>query len=201
MREFTRFFLIVIILQWSGHQSAQPLGPNAKYIDSILPLLKNMPEDAVKVNQLERLSVMYIEINPDSAILFGKLGDSIAEKSHYYEGQIRCLTNITFAHIMHSNWAVAERKRSQPEGYNPEITVSTRKKGDRVEICISDNGIGIPEKLLNKIFQPFFTTKPSGQGAGLGLSLSYDILKAHGGELIVNTKEGEGTVFTIQLPV
>jgi two-component system NtrC family sensor kinase len=97
--------------------------------------------------------------------------------------------------------AVAERKRNHPDGYNPEVTVSTRKTGDLVEIRISDNGIGIPEKLLQKIFQPFFTTKPSGEGTGLGLSLSYDVVKAHGGELKVNTKEGEGTVFTIQLPV
>ncbi len=60
--------------------------------------------------------------------------------------------------------------------------------------------IGIPEKLLDKIFQPFFTTKPSGEGTGLGLSLSYDIVRAHGGDLKVITKEGEGTTFTIQLP-
>ena len=96
---------------------------------------------------------------------------------------------------------MAEKKRNHPDGYNPEVTVSTRKSGDLVEIRISDNGVGIPEKLLQKIFQPFFTTKPSGEGTGLGLSLSYDIIKAHSGELKVNTKEGEGTVFTIQLPV
>ena len=70
----------------------------------------------------------------------------------------------------------------------------------RVEIKVSDNGNGIPQKVLDKIFQPFFTTKPTGQGTGLGLSLSYDIVKAHGGELKVETKEGEGTAFIIQLP-
>ncbi|HQW03561.1 MAG TPA: ATP-binding protein, partial [Saprospiraceae bacterium] len=62
-------------------------------------------------------------------------------------------------------------------------------------------GPGIPAHILDKIFQPFFTTKPTGQGTGLGLSLSYDIVKAHGGELKVETKEGEGSVFTILLPV
>jgi len=71
----------------------------------------------------------------------------------------------------------------------------------RVEISVSDNGPGIPNHLLDKIFQPFFTTKPTGQGTGLGLSLSYDIVKAHGGELKVETKQGEGSVFIIQLPV
>ena len=77
-----------------------------------------------------------------------------------------------------------------------------RGTGDlRVEISVRDNGPGIPAHILDKIFQPFFTTKPTGQGTGLGLSLSYDIVKAHGGELKVETKEGEGSVFTIQLPV
>jgi len=70
-----------------------------------------------------------------------------------------------------------------------------------VIIAVADNGTGIPQKALDKIFQPFFTTKPTGQGTGLGLSLSYDIVKAHGGVLNVETKEGEGTVFTIELPV
>jgi signal transduction histidine kinase len=84
--------------------------------------------------------------------------------------------------------------------YEPTVSVSTKKVGDKVEIKVADNGNGIPQKLLDKIFQPFFTTKPTGQGTGLGLSLSYDIVKAHSGELKVETKEGEGSTFTIQLP-
>jgi len=64
-----------------------------------------------------------------------------------------------------------------------------------------DNGNGIPQKVVDKIFQPFFTTKPTGQGTGLGLSLSYDIVKAHGGEIKVNTKENEGSEFIIELPL
>ncbi len=70
-----------------------------------------------------------------------------------------------------------------------------------VLITVKDNGNGIPKKVMDKIFQPFFTTKPAGQGTGLGLSLSYDVIKAHGGELKVETKEGEGATFTISLPV
>ena len=85
--------------------------------------------------------------------------------------------------------------------HNPTVWVSTKKVGDKVFISVRDNGPGIPQKILDKIFQPFFTTKPTGQGTGLGLSLSYDIVKAHGGELRVETKEGEGTEFIIQLPV
>jgi signal transduction histidine kinase len=85
--------------------------------------------------------------------------------------------------------------------YEPTVSVSTKKINDKVEIKVCDNGNGIPQKVLDKIFQPFFTTKPTGQGTGLGLSLSYDIVKAHGGELKVETKEGEGSEFIISLPV
>jgi two-component system NtrC family sensor kinase len=85
--------------------------------------------------------------------------------------------------------------------YEPAVSVSTKKYGNRVEIRVSDNGNGIPEKVVDKIFQPFFTTKPTGQGTGLGLSLSYDIIKAHGGEIKIATKEDEGTTFIIQLPI
>jgi len=90
--------------------------------------------------------------------------------------------------------------------YEPTVSVSTKKVGDkpdsyRVLISVKDNGNGIPQKILDKIFQPFFTTKPTGQGTGLGLSLSYDIIKTHVGELNVKTTEGEGTEFIISLPM
>ncbi|MFI5185332.1 MAG: sensor histidine kinase, partial [Chitinophagales bacterium] len=85
--------------------------------------------------------------------------------------------------------------------HEPTVWVGTRKVGDKVLISVRDNGPGIPQKVLDKIFQPFFTTKPTGQGTGLGLSLSYDIIKAHGGEIKVETKEREGSKFIIQLPL
>ena len=85
--------------------------------------------------------------------------------------------------------------------YEPTVSVNTKKINDKTEIRVTDNGNGIPQKVLDKIFQPFFTTKPTGQGTGLGLSLAYDIVKAHGGELRVETKEGEGSVFIISIPV
>jgi signal transduction histidine kinase len=84
--------------------------------------------------------------------------------------------------------------------FKPLVTVSTKKTESDIQISVSDNGPGIPESIKDKIFQPFFTTKPTGQGTGLGLSLSYDIVKAHGGELKVETKAGEGTEFIITLP-
>ena len=103
-------------------------------------------------------------------------------------------------------YVVREKKQMNIPGYEPTVTVSTApitlpSGGRGVEICVTDNGNGIPQKAKDKIFQPFFTTKPTGQGTGLGLSLSYDIVtKGHGGELNVETKEGEGTTFTIVLP-
>ncbi len=87
------------------------------------------------------------------------------------------------------------------EHYEPTVTVSTKKVDGKIEIHVRDNGVGISQKVVDKIFQPFFTTKPTGQGTGLGLSLSYDIIKAHGGEIKVETKEGEGAEFVIQLPL
>jgi len=106
--------------------------------------------------------------------------------------------------ITNAFYAVMEKKKLQPAdgGYEPTVSVSTKKFDNKIEINVRDNGIGIPQKALDKIFQPFFTTKPTGQGTGLGLSLSYDIVtKGHGGELKVKTKEGEYTEFSIILPV
>jgi two-component system NtrC family sensor kinase len=97
-------------------------------------------------------------------------------------------------------YAVHQREKMNASNYHPEVTVSTRKIDDKVRIEVGDNGAGIPEKIKDKIFQPFFTTKPTGQGTGLGLSLSYDIVKAMGGEIRVDSKIGEGTVFAILLP-
>jgi two-component system NtrC family sensor kinase len=98
-------------------------------------------------------------------------------------------------------YAVNEKKKQQPNGYEPAISVSTNKIGNKPTITVRDNGNGIPQKVIENIFQPFFTTKPTGQGTAFGLSLSYDIIKAHGGEIKVNTKENEGSEFIIELPL
>ena len=112
--------------------------------------------------------------------------------------------------ITNAFYAVTEKKSnytttSAVGEYEPAVTVATKKLTllsgvAGVRISVADNGNGVPQKILDKIFQPFFTTKPTGQGTGLGLSLSYDIIKAHGGELIVESKEGEGSEFIIYLP-
>jgi len=93
-----------------------------------------------------------------------------------------------------------EKKPSGLNGFKPTVSVITKKENNQLEIKVSDNGNGIPKDIIDKIFQPFFTTKPTGEGTGLGLSMSYDIItKGHGGKLKVDTKEGEGTTFSIQL--
>lgn len=102
-------------------------------------------------------------------------------------------------------YAVNEKRKSQntqfETHYKAQVIVQTKKLNNKVEIIVSDNGKGIAQKNIDKIFQPFFTTKPTGQGTGLGLSLAYDVIKAHGGEIKVNARESEGTTFIIQLPV
>jgi len=112
--------------------------------------------------------------------------------------------------ITNAFYSITEKKKQDPDRFDPVVTISTKKinarpddpvERDKVKITVKDNGNGIPKKVLDKIFQPFFTTKPTGQGTGLGLSLSYDIVKAHGGELKVETNEGEGSEFIILLPV
>ena len=102
--------------------------------------------------------------------------------------------------INNAFYAVNERRKVEGLGHEPAVRVSTAKENGKVAIHVTDNGNGIPQEIVDKIFQPFFTTKQTGQGTGLGLSLAYDIVKAHGGEIKVATKEGQGSDFIIQLP-
>lgn len=97
-------------------------------------------------------------------------------------------------------YAVGEKIKKHHDGYEPTVSVSTKRVSDTITINVKDNGNGMPKQVIDKIFQPFFTTKPTGQGTGLGLSLSYDIVKAHGGEIKLETKEGIGSEFIIILP-
>ena len=103
--------------------------------------------------------------------------------------------------INNAFYAVSEKAKKTEDNYQPTVIVTTKKLDKQIQISVKDNGNGIPKELVDKIFQPFFTTKPTGEGTGLGLSLSYDIVKAHGGELTIETKEEVGSTFTIKLPL
>jgi signal transduction histidine kinase len=109
----------------------------------------------------------------------------------------RVLLNL-FNNAFH---AMGERKHQEGDMYKPMLTITTRRLEDKIDISVTDNGTGIPDNVKAKIFQPFFTTKPTGEGTGLGLSLSYDIVtKGHGGELSVQSTAGAGTTFIVSLP-
>jgi two-component system NtrC family sensor kinase len=113
---------------------------------------------------------------------------------------LNLINNAFYAASLASRENIGKGFSGSDDRHQPTVWVSTKKVGDKVLISVRDNGPGIPQKILDKIFQPFFTTKPTGQGTGLGLSLSYDIIKAHGGELKVETKEDVGTTFIITIP-
>ena len=138
-----------------------------------------------------------------NATLITEFDDSIGMINMIPQDMGRVILNL----ITNAFYAVDEKSKQLREEYNPTVTVTTKRTvplsgGPHwVEVRVADNGNGIPPKVFDKIFQPFFSTKPTGQGTGLGLSLSYDIVKAHGGELKVETKEGEGTTFIILFPV
>ena len=123
--------------------------------------------------------------------------DSSVEKINIIRQDIgRVMLNL----INNAFYAVNEKQKQNLNGYEPGVIISTTKQDGKIEIKVKDNGNGISQNIIDKIFQPFFTTKPTGQGTGLGLSLAYDIVKAHGGEIKVTTKEGEGSEFVLELP-
>ena len=109
----------------------------------------------------------------------------------------RLLLNL----INNAFYAVNEKSKQTIPAYEPIVVVKTQRLQDKIEISVKDNGNGIPDSTKEKIFQPFFTTKPTGQGTGLGLSLAYDIVKAHGGDITFHTKKGEGSEFIISVPI
>jgi two-component system, NtrC family, sensor kinase len=123
---------------------------------------------------------------------------AVDEKKKQLASDLSALSNLTGLNSYEKN--IPANSYPGEHKYEPTVSLITRLKKSKIEISVRDNGNGIPHKVLDKIFQPFFTTKPTGQGTGLGLSLSYDIVKAHGGELKVETTEGIGTEFIIVLP-
>jgi len=147
----------------------------------------------------EYLRLAYHGLRAKEKLINAKLEtdfDSSLEKINIVPQDIgRVILNL----INNAFYAVGEKQKRNIPGYEPTVTVSTKRLNEKIEINVKDNGGGIPDAIKEKIFQPFFTTKPTGQGTGLGLSLAYDIVKAHGGEIEVDTRPGEATEFTIWL--
>jgi two-component system, NtrC family, sensor kinase len=150
------------------------------------------------VDEYLRLSYQSLQAKEDSfrATIHSSLDPAVGVINIISQDIGRVLLN------MYNNafYAMSEKKKQSPVTFESLISVSTRRLNNKVEIRVKDNGNGIPQKVIDKIFQPFFTTKPTGQGTGLGLSMSYDIIKAHGGELSVESKEGNGAEFIVQIP-
>jgi len=149
----------------------------------------------------EYLRLAYHGLRAKDKSFNAKFETHFDESTEYVEIIPQDIGRVILNLITNAFYAVNEKAKLQAAGYKPQVMVSTKKIEGKIEIRVKDNGIGIPQKVLDKIFQPFFTTKPTGQGTGLGLSLSYDIVKAHGGELTVETKEDEGSEFSILLPI
>lgn len=132
-----------------------------------------------------------------NATLITDFDDSIGKLNVVPQDIGRMMLNL----ITNAFHAVHERSKKDESAYEPTVKLITKKNGNKIDINVTDNGNGIPPNILNKIFQPFFSTKPTGQGTGLGLSLSYDIVKAHWGEIKVDSTERKGTSFIISLPI
>jgi signal transduction histidine kinase len=143
----------------------------------------------------------------DNSLSAGQAGFNTAMKTDFGEniGNINIIPQDigrVFLNLYNNAfYAVSEKQKLSIEGYQPTVSVRIKKVNDELEISVADNGNGIPEKVLDKVFQPFFTTKPTRQGTGLGLSLSYDIIKAHGGNINIRNTPGAGVEFIITLPI
>lgn len=167
-------------------------------------------KESININALanECLRLSYqgfrVKDNTFEATLITDFDPAITNINIIPQDIVRVLINL----YNNAFYTVNERKHTinagtnlPGESYKPEVSVSTKQLDDKIEIRITDNGGGIPATIVSKIFQPFFTTKPTGQGTGLGLSLSYDIIKTHGGEIDVQTTEGQGSTFVVDLPL
>ena len=170
------------------------------------PLQHSGKKELTDVNQLvdEYLRLAYHGLRAKdksfNASLETDFDDSIEQQEYIAQDIGRVVLNL----ITNAFYACNQKKKtlvdSEAKAFQPTVKVSTKNLKNKIEISVEDNGNGIPKDMIGKIFQPFFTTKPTGEGTGLGLSLSYDIVKAHSGEIRVESEQGEGTTFIISLP-
>lgn len=192
----------------SIRESLEKINHHGKRADNIVKgMLEHSKVDTGKIeptdiNHLaaESLKLSYnafcVKHNAFSAACETYFDENVTQIAVVPQALKRVLVNL----LSNAFYAVKEKMARPDESYHPVVSITTKAENNNLLIIVGDNGTGIPQKILQKIFQPFFTTKPTGDGTGLGLSLSYDIIRAHGGELTVESVEGEGTKFTISLP-
>ncbi|MEA3424711.1 MAG: ATP-binding protein [Bacteroidota bacterium] len=190
-------------------QNLEKINHHGKRADSIVKGMlqhsrtSNGQKELIDINALceEYLRLSYHGLRAkDSSFMSAyetKFEGTVRKIAVYPQEIGRVLLNL----INNAFYAVNEKARKRVEGYSPKVKVKTQKEDDVLKIIVEDNGMGIPENIKEKIFQPFFTTKPTGQGTGLGLSLSYDIVKAHGGQLQCESEDGMYTIFKVLLPL
>jgi signal transduction histidine kinase/ligand-binding sensor domain-containing protein len=193
----------------SIRENEQKIGYHGKRADSIVKGMlqhSRMSAGQMEMTDLNAIADEYIRLSYHgirgknknfSAAFRTKFDDSIGRINIVRQDIGRVLLNL----FNNAFYAVAEKQDQHIDGYQPAVEVETKKYPDKIEIRVSDNGIGIPQKNMDRIFQPFFTTKPAGQGTGLGLSLSFDTVRAHNGNIRVESTEGKGSTFIIELPL
>lgn len=160
-------------------------------------------KEATDINALcdEYLRLAYHGLRASDKGFNAQLSTSLDPAAGHVEAMVQELGRVILNLINNAFYAVHERKQKEGVDFTPQVTITTQRKSDQIMIKVADNGGGIPAAVREKIFQPFFTTKPTGKGTGLGLSLSYDIItKGHQGKIELETEEGVGTTFTIILP-
>lgn len=191
-------------------QNLEKINHHGKRADAIVKGMlmhsrnSNLVKEMTNINSLcdEYLRLAYQGLRAKDKTFNAKFISSFDESIGLINIQPQEIGRVILNLINNAFYSVNELKKNSPDSYEPTVILKTKKIDNKIEIRIADNGKGIPQNLVDKIFQPFFTTKPTGQGTGLGLSLSYDIItKGHNGELKVNSKEGEGAEFVITLPV
>jgi signal transduction histidine kinase len=190
-------------------------------IDSLRRLVERPSDDTVQMLAFSSLAEYYAELDPDSLLYFGGKALELSRKPEYKLNEVDALAQMGYALINLGDYpralqidrtalAIAEDPSSEDNVLTDRLVnytkylerpVTTQQQNGAVEILVKDNGKGIPVAIKDKILQPFFTTKPAGQGTGLGLSLSYDIItKGHYGSMKVESAEGSGSIFYVQLP-
>jgi signal transduction histidine kinase len=190
-------------------QNANKINEHGKRADSIVRSMlqhsrgKAGDRQVTDINAVleEDLNLAYHGMRAQNSDFNITIGKQLDQTLGTIEAVSQDISRVFLNIITNGFYETYSKWRKNGEHFKPTLTVSSKNLGKKIEVRIEDNGNGIPASVRDKLFEPFFTTKPAGQGTGLGLSLSYDIIvKEHNGELFFETKEGDFTCFIIRLP-